>query len=351
MRARDLPRGVVAGTLAALALLFLLAPPLLSQDAFSYLAYARLGAVHGLDPYLAAPQAIPGDGVFPFAGSKAASSVYSPPFTLATYLLAGASVPFGLWTLKAVAAAGVLAAVALVWRAAERRGLDPRAPALLVGANPAVLVHVVGGAHNEALVMLATAGAALAHVSGREAGGAALAAAGGAVKASALALVPFLVAGSRKRGRWRAAALAATAVVLLVIAVGFAGFGGEAFGWLESVRLNQARTSSFSLPYKTAELLGAVLPGGRLDFRAPVRAVYAVAFAVIAAWLLRRTWRGADPIAMAGWATLVLLLCSGWLVPWYLAWLLPLAALGRSRRLALAAVALTAWTLPIAIPL
>jgi len=45
---------------------------------------------------------------------------------------------------------------------------------------------------------------------------------------------------------------------------------------------------------------------------------------------------------MAGWASLALLLCSAWLVPWYLAWLLPLAALGRSRPLVAATVVLTA---------
>ena len=38
--------------------LFLLAPPLLSQDVFSYIAYARLGARHGLDPYVVVPAGV-----------------------------------------------------------------------------------------------------------------------------------------------------------------------------------------------------------------------------------------------------------------------------------------------------
>ena len=234
-----------------------------------------------------------------------------------------------------------------MWRAAARRGLDPRRALLIVGLNPALLVHVVGGAHNEALVLALTAGALLAYAKGREAGGAALAAAGTAVKASAVLLVPFLIAGARRRG---SAALAATLVLGAGLAAAMAGFGAEALGWLGEVGENQARTSSFSLPYKTAELLGAVLPGDRLDFRGPVRAVYALIFGGVAAWLLWRTWRGADAVVMAGWATLALLLCSAWLVPWYLAWLLPLAALGGSRRLVAATVVLTAWTLAIAIP-
>ena len=349
-RAREIPRAAAVAALAGLHLLFALAPPLLSQDAFSYLAYARLGAVHGLDPYLAAPASVPTDAVFAFAGSKDASSVYGPPFTLATYALAGVSVPVGLWALKATTAAASLAAVALVWRAAARLGRDPRPAALLVGLNPALLVHVVGGAHNEALILLLTAAALLVHTRGREAGGAALATTATAIKASAALVVPFLIAGARRRGRAGAVLLAAAAAALVGSLIGLAGFGTEAVGWLDAVRENQARTSSFSIPYKTAELLGALLPGGRLDFRGPVRLVYAGAFAAVAGRLLLRTWRGADALTMAGWASLALMLCSAWLVPWYVAWMLPLAALSPSGRLVAATIVLTAWTLAIAIP-
>jgi hypothetical protein len=54
---------------------------------------------------------------------------------------------------------------------------------------------------------------------------------------------------------------------------------------------------------------------------------------------------------MAGWATLAILVASAWLVPWYVLWLLPLAALANDRRLWWATLALCAWMLPIAIPL
>ncbi len=59
-------------------------------------------------------------------------------------------------------------------------------------------------------------------------------------------------------------------------------------------------------------------------------------------WLLRRVWRGQiDWIDGAGWATLAMLVASSSLLPWYVAWLLPLAALGRDRRLATTAIVLT----------
>ena len=94
-----------------------------------------------------------------------------------------------------------------------------------------------------------------------------------------------------------------------------------------------------------------MLPGDRFDYRDAVRAAYGLAFAGIALWLWARTWRGADPIRMAGWTTLALLIASAWLVPWYALWLLPLAALAADRRLQIATAALCAWMLVIAVPL
>jgi hypothetical protein len=51
------------------------------------------------------------------------------------------------------------------------------------------------------------------------------------------------------------------------------------------------------------------------------------AFAV----LVVRAWRGAEPITSAAWATVALLLATTWLMAWYVVWILPLAALTRTR--------------------
>jgi alpha-1,6-mannosyltransferase len=347
VRAHGLSRRVVVGAVVAAHALFLFAPPLLSQDVFSYIAYARLGVERDLNPYEHAPVDAPSDAVYPYAGSKTATSAYGPLFTLATYPLAGIGVPTALWVLKVVAALASLALVGVVWRTVELLGRDPRAAAVFVGLNPLTLVHVVAGAHNEAYVVLFTMVGVMAWVAGRgaAAGGAATLAAG--VKASAGLVVPFLIAAGPAR---RAVAGAGAAVVAIVIAA-YAGFGSDALDALGLLSDNQERSSRWSFPYKTAQLLGAVLPGDRLDYRDVVRVAYAIVFAAIAAWLLVRTWRGADPIRMAGWATLALLVASAWLVPWYALWLLPLAAIAGDRRLELATGALCAWMLVIAVPL
>lgn len=334
-------------TVAVLHLLFLLAPPLLSQDVFSYIAYARLGVEHDLNPYEHAPIEIPDDPVYGFAGSKPATSAYGPLFTLFTYPLSPLGVPTAFWILKIVAALASLALVWAVWRTAEKLGREPLAPALFVGLNPLTLVHVVGGAHNEAYVVLLTMLGVLGWVGGRAVAGGALATLATGVKASAGLVLPFLVVA----GPARRVLAGAAAAGLAMVAAAYAGFGSDALDALGLLSDNQERSSRWSFPYKTAELLGALLPGDRLDYRDAVRTAYALAFAAVALWLLHRTWRGADPLRMAGWTTFALLVASAWLVPWYALWLLPLAALAGDRRLELATGALCAWMLVIAVPL
>jgi hypothetical protein len=268
LRASELSRRVVAGAIAALHIVFLLAPPLLSLDVFSYVAYARLGVEHDLNPYSHAPLDITGDAVFPFAGSRDATSVYGPLFTLLSFALAPLSLAASLWSLKALAAVCSLGIVALVWKGAERRGADPLLPAAFVGLNPLVLVHVVGGGHNEALVMVLV-------TAGMVASSAALATLATGVKASAGLVVPFLVLGARRRSAALTAAIAVGLSLGLVALVGFGWDALDAFGLLSS---NQDRSSRWSFPYKTAQGLG-LLSGERADWMDAVRALFAAGFA------------------------------------------------------------------------
>jgi biotin transporter BioY len=70
--------------------------------------------------------------------------------------------------------------------------------------------------------------------------------------------------------------------------------------------------------------------------------VLAAVFAGVCVWLLRRVWRGRiDWIDAAGWATLAMLVAASSLLPWYVAWALPLAAVARDRRLVRATLAMT----------
>jgi hypothetical protein len=85
------------------------------------------------------------------------------------------------------------------------------------------------------------------------------------------------------------------------------------------------------------------------------RAALAVALAGAVLYLLRYAWhRRAEPqawVLAAGWATLAVLIATAWLVPWYAIWVLPFAAICRSRALLAGTVILCAYMLVIAVPL
>lgn len=362
--ARGIGPRLAISTIAGLNLLFLLAPPLLSQDVFSYISYARLDVLHHLGPYTHSPDAVPSDAVYGFAGSKDASSAYGPLFTIVTLPLAKVAPATAFWILKTGAALATLGVVALTWACARRLGRDPVMPAMVVGLNPLVLVHVVGGAHNDALTVLLWMGAALAMlpVTGRmhpaENGGRSEAVAGALVVTSAAVKVigglvgPFLLAVARRPWAFLAGAVAAAAACAAAAVIAFGGSAAEAFVLLGQ---NQDRTTRWSLPQRTADGIAALTGGSADSIVDFTRAAFVVGFAVVLVLLLLHTWRHRDEpgawVAPAGWATLALLLATAWLVPWYAIWLLPLAALAPDRRLLAASLALCAYMLVIAVPL
>ena len=55
---------------ALLNLIVFAGPILISTDVFSYIAYARMGVVHGVNPYTHGPVAIVGDPVFRYVGQR-----------------------------------------------------------------------------------------------------------------------------------------------------------------------------------------------------------------------------------------------------------------------------------------
>ncbi|HEX5610096.1 MAG TPA: polyprenol phosphomannose-dependent alpha 1,6 mannosyltransferase MptB [Solirubrobacterales bacterium] len=334
---------VIWGTIAVLVAAFALAPVLLSHDVFSYVDYARLGVVHDLDPYVHPPEAVPADPAFANVTWTESTSAYGPLFTLATYPLAWLGVGAAVAVLKAVAALSVLGLAALAARIAAWRGVEPLRAAAFVALNPLVLVHIVGGAHNDGLTMLLAMLAVAAILSGREAAGGAALLAAIATKASAAFLAPFALLATLRERRWPRLLAGAAIAAALVAASAYAAFGWD---WLSGFGLageNQSRTSHMSLPITTARLTG-LDPG-------PVRAAAAVLYAALVAWLLVCTWRGGDWVRAAAWAALGLLLATSWLLPWYLVWALPLAAVSRDRPLQLLTLALTAYQLGARIPL
>jgi alpha-1,6-mannosyltransferase len=350
-----LGRRIVWGAVGVAVVGFASVPPLLSHDVYSYIDYARLGVLHGVDPYVRGPAAAPGDPAFAHVTWPHTTSAYGPLFTLATYPLAWLPVSAAAYALKAAAAASVLALAALVAKLAPGRGVDPLRAAAFVALNPLVLVHVVGGGHNDGLAVLGAMVGVAAILSAREfSAGMALVAAV-AIKSSAAIAAPFALLGANqqpmglKREIWarlwpigRLFLGAGVALGAICLAAYFA-FG---WNWLDAIRLvgeNQSRTSHLSVPTTAARLTGLDPDTTRIA----ALTLYGAAVAYLLTW----TWRGNDWLRAAAWATFGLLLATSWLLPWYLIWPLPLAALSRDTRLQLLLLALTAYQLGARIPL
>jgi alpha-1,6-mannosyltransferase len=332
--ARALPAWAAIAAVVLAHLVFLLGPPLFSADVFGYVDYARLDVLHGLNPYDHGAIDALRDPVVRFVRWRDIATPYGPLFTLASSPLAWLSVPAALWACKSLAALLSLACVALVWRIARLRGIAPVPAIVFVGLNPLLLAYGVGGAHNDFALLAPLLLAIVLVLQERPAAGGLAGALAFGVKASSALVLPFLVLGTRRRRAALAGAVAGCALVLLAGAI---AFQGHVLGFASQIHEQQRLVAAYSVPSQLSSAFGFHdLPHG-------VRLLFLVAFVGAVLVLLWRTWHGADWLAAAGWASLGLLVSTAWLVPWYVVWLLPLAAVGRDRRLWLAALAFCAY--------
>jgi hypothetical protein len=323
--------------IGALHLVVFAGPILLSTDVFSYIAYARMGVEHGLNPYLNGPSSIAGDPVYTYVGHdwRHVATAYGPFYTLLTYPLAPLGVTGAVWAMKLEALLASAGTLALTWRCARARQLDPVWAILVVGANPLYAIYALGGAHNDLIMLLAMMGAVsltLARPSsrGREAGAAAVIVAGALVKATVAALLPFMVV-SRRRLAPIVGALAALGLGALI---GWAAFGVHGIDVVAALNRDAAFVSTDSFANEIAHLFGkpGVFPIDHDLLKAGL--------VVIVLHLLWRTWRGYDWIAASGWTLLAISVTSTWLLAWYILWPLPLAVISRDRRLLVATFAI-----------
>jgi hypothetical protein len=156
-----LDQWVVLATSAVLLTLACARPPHGSSDVWSYAMYGRIVAHYHRSPYAVRAAAFPSDPILlrVAPGWRHARSVYGPAFTglsaaiMATFGSAatGARVAFQL-----VAAAAVLGSCLLLARAGVSR-----TALLVIALDPLLIVAVVNGGHNDALVGLGLVAAVL----------------------------------------------------------------------------------------------------------------------------------------------------------------------------------------------
>jgi alpha-1,6-mannosyltransferase len=326
------PRTVLIAVIA-FNVIVLLGPPLFSTDVFSYQMYARLFASYHLNPYTHGPSAASLDSLYPYIGAKWIStpSVYGPLFTLASAALAGASITASEFVFKLVAALASCGTLFLIWRCARLRNLNPTRAIALFGLNPLVTLYGVGGGHNDLLMLLFTTASIYALLSRRNVVGGASIIISAATKLTGGVLLPFAMADRTHpddMGRRHRNILLGAAAAAIVIAIpSFLLFGGGLFKLPSTLRDVQSQGIWQSVPGFFLNLTGN-------SESHTITSVLGLIFAGVCLWLLWRVWHGRmDWLEGAGWATFMMLVTAGSLLPWYVSWLLPLVGLTSSRRL------------------
>jgi len=335
---------VVAVVMALWCIPPLLSTPLLSNDAYSYAAQGEMAA-RGLDPTAIGPYALH-RGPFLNAADPIWRDAPAPYGPVAIQLSAWAAMGTGhdpaatVWIMRLYAFFGV---VLTAWGVVvlARRHRIPTAPALAAGvATPLVLLHMVGGSHNDALMMGLMVLGLAAFTSGRKVMAVVLVTLAVAVKLPAAAALVFMGwnwSGKRDTAvRSRVAstlAVGASSGGLLVVLSVAAGIG---LGWITALSSTGSVTSTFSVTTKLGllaadlgDLLGLTVASG--TWVAAFRFAGLGVAAAISAWLVVRSPR-IGVVRATGIAMVVAVLLGPVVWPWYLpAGLALLAASGLGR--------------------
>ena len=364
---RRMSRGDLDRTLLLWMLPLLPAPPMYSKDVYSYLAQSQI-SLEGLDPYRVGPASGLGlSHVFTLSVPTLWRETPAPYGPLFLWIGRGISALTGENIVAAVLCHRVVELIGvglIVWatpRLARRCGVAEVSALWLGAANPLVIMHLVAGVHNEALMlglMLAGAEFALRGVSDIKAprllptswrpgpdweplgmliAGSILITLSSQVKLPSLLALGFVTMALAYRcgGNLRALALAGGGMAALSLAVmaivGWAS--GLGFGWIYTLGTANVVRSWMSPPTLLALGTGQVgILLGLGDHTTAVlgltRAIGVLIIMVVVAWLLVAVFRGRlHPIGGLGVALGVTVLLFPVVQPWYLLWaIIPLAA-------------------------
>jgi alpha-1,6-mannosyltransferase len=323
------------------------APLLLSRDVYTYGGYGRINALYHHNPYVTRLSSFPGD---PFVAVTPGQwlhthSHYGPLFTLASAAIGrtwSGSPSATIFAFKLLAGLAIAVATGLVALTAVRARPDRASLAVaLVGLNPVLVVHTVGGGHVDALIAAPLAAAMAIAVTRPPPASARALVVTLLLTVACLVksvIVPALVlwlwwivqTDRARRGRILTGHLAVIAAATIAAVSPFiAGWHTlTPFATLGGV---EAWASPSHLVGRGAHAIVSSFAGSSAGTDA-ARAVEAafLLFFVVLAWRLARRIHSADPItAVTAWGSALLLLALSlpYLLPWYAAWFVPFLGL------------------------
>lgn len=328
------PVRALAPVFVAWMLPMLVVAPIFSRDVYSYVAQGEQMS-HGISPYVYGPQVLglggnPYAALFDFHLWGDVTSPYGPVF-----LWVGGEILriVGHDELSAIVGFRLLAVIGTVLIAvfspqlARSYGRDPALAFVLVALNPLVLLHLVGGAHNDALMMgLLVAGLALAR-RGRPVVGVVLCALATLVKVPAVLGILYigwdwLGTGIPWRHRVRPVVTAGLIGLAVMGALSEAiGLGwGWAFGLTNPDTVRSWMDPATAVGLLAAKVVGAVSLGDHTHVLLTVArgSAFLVAVVIGIRLLLRSDTIGS--LRALGLTMLAVVLLGPVVQPWYLAW-------------------------------
>jgi alpha-1,6-mannosyltransferase len=310
--------------LAVWAAPLLLAPPLFSRDVYSYLAQGAMVDAH-MDVYAHGPAALGGplaDEVAPLWQHTGAP--YGPVFLAMASALSGLTrgeLPAGLFGMRLVALLGVGLMAAALPRLARHSGADPAAALWLGALNPLVLLHLVAGAHNDA-IMLGLLGIGLVAALGRRPIlGAVLVTLAALVKAPAALGLAAVVLLQIRAGHRPAKAVTTTVVASAATTVAATAVAGTGYGWIGALD-TPVSAHNWALTSLLGRATGALLKHLGSDlapFAVPAWHALGLAVtgaAILAIWLRLRP----SPVYALGLSLAVVAAFGPAIRPWYALW-------------------------------
>lgn len=318
----------------------------LSRDVNSYAAQGKMvlsGLQPGTDSVSDLPRGPYRDVIDPlWAHTPAPYGPLANGVAAGIVAISGSSPALAVVLFRLMALASVLIAGLLVPRVASAVGTLPAHAFALGILNPVIVVHVVGGAHNDALMLPLLLAGVLLCVRGRRLFGILVTACAAAVKLPAMVAVGFEGWHWPGKGatlpRRIAAAAAATSVgVATIIALSLTS--GLGLGWISAMGASSSKVmSSFApatlLGLATTASLQTILAPESVDIGTVIAIWRAIAMAIGVVLsgmiLLRSTTIG--EVRSIGLVLIVLALAGPLLFPWYIAAGVVLIAAGGAGR-------------------
>ncbi|MCK7675208.1 alpha-(1-_6)-mannopyranosyltransferase A [Corynebacterium sp. CCM 9187] len=336
-----------------------LAAPILSRDVYSYLMQGAM-VRDGFDPYSQGAAVNPGPMLLEVSHDWRNTTTPYGPLHLwlgdAVTGVAGDSVTLGVFLYKLISLVGFWGIVWCVPRIATRINGDGGLALWLGVANPVTVLHLIGGMHNESVMVALVSLGILLALDGRFTAAMALVAVSVAFKATAIIALPFLVWMMHRHllrrglplgpvGAFLAAGSWSAATTFIVV-TGCTWLSGAGWGWVAQLSGNSKVINPLALPSLVAGIVTPLfgVTGSGVSYNAVLvvtrqMGMIGMLIGLIVAWWVFRHDDRRNIMGIAAAYTVVVTL-NAVTLPWYYVSLIVLVGtFSPSRRI----VGFTVW--------